>query len=151
MFGLSPTLIAALMALALGFGGGWTANGWRLDAEIARMQSQAAINLSNSIRDAMAQTITYQKVKDDALKKAESRAAAAAVSAAANRAQSDGLRQQLAASASGIPRATHDSLRAHATTLGVVFGECQREYEALGRHATSHASDSLLLQMSWPK
>ena len=144
-------IAGAALAAAACFGAGWTANGWRLDAEISHMQTQAAINLSNSLKDALDQTVKYQRSKDDAIKKAESRAAAAAVSAAANRAESDGLRTQLELSRSSIPDATGDSLRAYATTLNTVFGECQREYEALGRHATSHASDSLTLQMSWPK
>jgi hypothetical protein len=151
---LSPLLqllVASAISLAIGFGGGWATNGWRLGAEISQLQSQQAINLSNGLKTALEDTTRYQRNKDDALKKAESRAAAAAASAAANRAESDGLRAQLEQSRSSIPNATHDSLRAYATTINTVFGECQREYEALGRHATSHASDSLTLQMSWPK
>ena len=151
MFGLSPTLIAALAALALGFGGGWTANGLRLGAEIAHMQAQEAIRLSNGLKDALDKTTQYQRTKDEALKKAESRATANAVSAALADTESDKLRKQLDAAKSGISNANDSSLRAHAATLNTVFRECQREYEEMGRHATRYASDSLTLQMSWPK
>lgn len=151
MFGLYQILASVAVSLVLGFGGGWATNGWRLGAEISQLQAQQAINLSNGLKTALDQTTRYQRTKDEALKKAESRAAANAVVAAAVRSESDGLRQQLESARSGIPQATHDSLRAYATTLSAVFGECQREYETLGRNATSHASDSLTLQMSFPK
>ena len=144
-------ILSAAVSLAIGFGGGWATNGWRLGAEISQLQAQQAINLSNGLKTALDQTTRYQRTKDEALKKAESRAAANAVAAAAVRSESDGLRAQLESARSGIPQATHDSLRAYATTLSAVFGECQREYETLGRNATSHASDSLTLQMSFPK
>lgn len=151
MFGVYELLATFAVSLALGFGGGWTANGWRLGAEIAQIKQDQSDAVTKGVQQALADTVKYQRSKDDAIKKAESRAAAAAVSAAANRAQSDGLRAQLELSRSRIPDATGDSLRSYATTINTVFGECQREYEALGRHATSHASDSLTLQMSWPK
>ena len=144
-------ILSAAVSLAIGFGGGWATNGWRLGAEISQLQAQQAINLSNGLKTALDQTIKFQKAKDEALKKAESRAAANAASASAARTESDRLRLQLESARSGIPQATHDSLRAYAATINTVFGECQREYEALGRHATSHASDSLTLQMSFPK
>lgn len=148
---MNPTLIAALVGLVLGFGGGWTANGWRLDAEISRMQTQAAIDLSNSLKDAMDQSIKYQRNKDDALKKAERRAVDNSRLAASAAAESDKLRVQLANSASDIPRATHDSLVSYATTLNTVFGECRSNYEAMGRTATGHASDVQTLTDAWPK
>ena len=151
MFGVYELLATFAVSLALGFGGGWTANGWRLGAEIAQIKQDQSDAVTKGVQQALADTIKYQRTKDEAIKKAESRAAIAAASAAANRAESDGLRAQLEQSRSSIPNATHDSLRAYATTINTVFGECQREYEALGRHATSHASDSLTLQMSWPK
>ena len=151
MFGVYELLATFAVSLALGFGGGWTANGWRLGAEIAQIKQDQSDAVTKGVQQALADTIKYQRTKDDAIKKAESRAAIAAASAAANRAESDGLRTQLESAKSGIPGATHDSIRAYAATLNTVFGECQREYEALGRHATSHASDSLTLQMSWPK
>lgn len=151
MFGMmSPTLIAAAVSLAIGFGGGWVSNGWRLHAEIAQMQTQEAINLSNGLRDALDKTTRYQRTKDEALKKAESRAAANAASASAARTESDVLRQQLEASSTGIPQATHDSLARYTTTLSAVFGECQAAATGLAEKATGHASDIRKLSESWP-
>jgi len=148
---MNPTLIAALVSLAIGFGGGWASNGWRLGSEIAQMQAQAAIDLSNSLKDALDQTVKYQRTKDEAIKKAERRALDNMRLAAAAGAESDKLRMQLSDAANNIPRATHTSLVAHATTLNAVFSECQRGYEAMGRNAQGHASDVQTLMDAWPK
>ena len=144
-------ILSAAVSLAIGFGGGWATNGWRLGAEISQLQAQQAINLSNGLKTALDQTIKFQKAKDEALKKAESRAAANAASASAARTESDRLRLQLDAASTNIPQATHDSLVRYTTTLSAVFGECQNSIRELAEKATGHASDSLTLQMSFPK
>lgn len=150
MFGLYQILASVAVSLAIGFGGGWATNGWRLGAEISQLQAQQAINLSNGLKTALDQTIKFQKAKDEALKKAESRAAANAASASAARTESDRLRLQLESARSGIPQATHDSLRAYATTLSAVFGECQNSIRELAEKATGHASDVRKLTEAWP-
>lgn len=148
---LLQLLATFAVSLAIGFGGGWAANGWRLGAEIAQIKQEQSEAVTKGVQEALADTIKYQRKKDDALKKAESRAAANAAIAAAARTESDGLRDQLAASASNIPRATHDSLVRYATTLSAVFGECQAEITGLGTKATGHTSDVIKLTDSWPK
>lgn len=151
MFGLYQLLVASAISLALGFGGGWATNGWRLGAEIAQIKQDQAQAVTKSVQEALADTITYQRKKDEALKRAEARAVASRNLAAAAASESDKLRDQLAASASNIPRATHDSLVRYATTLSSVFGECQAEVTGLEAKATGHASDVIKLTDSWPK
>ena len=124
-------ILSAAVSLAIGFGGGWTTNGWRLGAEISQLQAQQAINLSNGLKTALDQTTRYQRTKDEALKKAESRAAANAVAAAAVRSESDGLRQQLESARSGIPQATHDSLRRYAATGSFVAAFLPNRHEVI--------------------
>lgn len=148
---MSPTLIAALVSIVIGFGGGWVSNGWRLDAKIATIKQQNSEAVTEKVKEALAETVKYQKAKDEALKKAEQRAILAAASDSAARAKSERLQSQLDSAAANIPVATYDSLRAYATTLNSVFGECQREYREMGKEATGHASSSLTLQMMFPK
>ena len=148
---LSPTLIAVIASVAIGFGSGWTINGMRLGAEISHMQTQAAINLSNSLKDALDQTVKFQRTKDEALQKAERRALDNSRSAIASRAESDRLRNLLAANASSIDRATHASLQSYASTLSDVYGECVSKYQALGAEADKYTSDLRTLTDAWPK
>lgn len=148
---MNPTLIAALVGLVLGFGGGWASNGWKLEAEIARMQAQGAVDLANSLKDALDQTVRFQRTKDEAIKKAESRAAANAASAATARTESERLRDMLAANSGAIPRATHASLQSYATTLSDVYGECVSKYQSLGAEADKYTSDLRTLTDAWPK
>jgi prophage DNA circulation protein len=150
MFGLYQILASVAVSLAIGFGGGWATNGWRLGAEISQLQAQQAINLSNGLKTALDQTTKFQKAKDEALKKAEARALANSSLAAAARTESDVLRQQLESSRSNIPKATHDSLVRYTTTLSAVFGECQTEITGLGAKATGHTSDIRKLTDTWP-
>lgn len=152
MFGaMNPTLIAALVSLALGFGGGWTSNGWRLNAEIAQIKKTQAEAVTKGVTESMEKTVQYQRKKDEALQKAESRAAANAASAATARAESDRLRALLASSSGTISRATHDSLVGYATALSDVFGECQAAAAGLAEKATGHAADVKTLMEAWPK
>ena len=150
MLGLYQILASVAVSLAIGFGGGWTANGWRLGAEIAQIKQEQSDAVTKGVQQALAETITYQRKKDDALKKAEARALANRDLAAAAASESDKLRDQLAASAGAIPRATHDSLVKYTTTLSTVFGECQTTVTGLAEKATGHASDVLKLTDAWP-
>lgn len=151
---LSPLLqllVASAISLALGFGGGWATNGWRLGAEIAQIKQEQSEAVTKGVQKALADTVSYQRKKDDALKKAESRAAANAAAAAAARTESDGLRDQLVASSANIPRATHDSLQSYASTITTVFSQCVERYQWVAAKADQHASDVQTLTDSWPK
>jgi hypothetical protein len=52
---VSPTLIAGALALVIGFGGGWTANGWRLnaahDAETAERKQAENIAILQRVKN----------------------------------------------------------------------------------------------------
>lgn len=67
------------------------------------------------------------------------------------RAESDGLRDELAAAIRDLPSAACDAVRSHAAALNDVFGQCARTVEEMARQADGHASDSLTYQQAWPK
>ena len=158
MFGLYQILASVAVSLAIGFGGGWATNGWRLGAEISQLQAQQAINLSNGLKTALDQTIKFQKAKDEALKKAESRAAANAASASAARTESDGLRDDLATARAGLPSPAPDASGNNPSaesrlldTMAAGIERLSQRGEEIARAANGHASDTLTLQQAWPK
>lgn len=148
---LTPTLIAALVSLVLGFGGGWVSNGWRLDASISQLKLENSQELTKGLQMALDKTNTYQRTKDEAIKKAELRTSLYAASDLAARTESDRLRNQLAEANGTIGKATNDSLVKYTTTLGGVLNECQAAITGLAEKATGHASDVQTLMDAWPK
>lgn len=50
-----PLLAGGALALALGFGGGWAINGWRLAADMATVQKDAAESRATSANKALDQ------------------------------------------------------------------------------------------------
>lgn len=144
------TLIAAIAALALGFGSGWATNGWRLGAEISHIKEQAATNLTNSLQEALKETTQYQRKKDEAIKRAQSSLADRDTRLSAADSELKRMQQLLSESATNIPRATHDSLVKHATTLSTVYQECGRELKTLGGNAEGHTIDIQTLTASFP-
>lgn len=144
-----PLPYVAAAALGIGLLTGWTANGWRLNAEIDSMVAEHSKAVQVATERAMAETARLQKEKDDAIAKAQIQIQANAASADAARRERDGLRDDLVASRSSFASSSSASLIAHAQTLSVVFEQCLREYQDVAAKADAHATDAELLFNAW--
>lgn len=144
-----PLPYVAAAALGIGLLTGWTANGWRLNAEIDSMVLEHTQAVQVATERAMAETNRLQKEKDDAIAKAQIQVQANAAAAVAARRERDGLRDDLVASRTSFASSTSASLVAHAQALSVVFEQCTREYSEVAAKADAHATDAELLFNAW--
>lgn len=149
--GLYTYAATAIVAGALAFGAGWQTQEWRYGKQIADISQKHATALASANQKALDDTIKMQRTKDDAIKAAEQRAKTQAANAAVLRAERDGLRAQLAATAVQLPSASCISIRDYATTLTGLLDQCAGAFEAMAREASGHAADSRLMQEAWPK
>ena len=145
-----PNLSVTLIAAAIAFGGGWVANGWRLNGKIDRMVAEQSQALAAAGQNAMNEAARLQKQKDEALNEANKIAQRNAQAAADARSQLDRLRRQLANTPS-LSSATCASTRDYATTLSLVFGECATRLGEMAKDADGHAADSRTLEGAWPR
>ena len=144
-----------IAALALGAAlaglGAWQAQAWRYDARIADLQSQHATALADAAQKAMDSTLKMQRTKDEAIAKAEQRAAQNATAAAAARRTADGLRDTLYQFRASLPNAAPATVLERADTAAELFGQCAGALTDLAVKADAHASDAMMLQQAWPK
>ena len=150
MLGTKLALILTMTAALIAGIAGWTANGWRLNAQIDRMVADHATQLAKANADALARYAAMEKQKQEAVNEANRIAQRNARAAASARADAQRLRNQIA-TADSVSTATVTSLRNYTTTLGVVFGECIGEVEGLAKAADGHALDSRTLRQAWPQ
>lgn len=154
VFGLyARVAAAAVIAVALAAGAwrcysaGKAAVRAEWQADIAERTAQAlAASETNRLRER-----AMQRTKDEAINAAEKRATIFRRDADAVAVERNGLRDDLAASRSGIAAASCDSVRQRAATLTDVFEQCAERYSGMAKKADGHASDSLTLQQAWPK
>lgn len=90
-----------------------------------------------------------QKVKDEALAKAQQELFARERDVAATRTERDRLRQQLQSSRTNLTQATSSSLVEYTSTLSDVFEHCTREYTELAAKADGHTIDIKTLTDAW--
>lgn len=150
MLPFQTTLIACAVSAAAAFGGAWTVQGWRYDAQIADMHTAQALQLAQANADALERTRNMQGVKDEAIRQAEQRAKVQAVAAANARADAGRLRDQLTAADKRITTASRAAVDQYAATLGVVFGQCVEEYRGMAEKADRHSDDARLMREAWP-
>ena len=149
MFDIRTTIIGAVAIAVVSALLGWTANGWRLNAKIDRIQAEYAVDLAKANADALAKYTALEKKKQEAIDEARKQAQTNARAADAARAELDRLRSQLASSS--VSTATCASVRSYTTTLQAIFGECAARLEWLAKEADGHALDSRTLEGAWPK
>lgn len=150
-------VVAVVFALSLAMGSAYKG---KRETEQALAQTRAefaaykleverkhAAALAKALSDHQAQ----EKIKDEAIKRAEERAAAAEARAVALRRQSVSLRDDLAAANARLSIAGVDALREYAAAANAVLGDCQAEYAAMAEKAEGHAADVRLLKESWPQ
>lgn len=142
--------------LYLAFAGALVAGGYALVDHIGDVREAkvlAKVAQERAVENARNEkvTATWQKGKDDALEKANKRAADLQVSADKLASLNRGLRNDLTDQRSKLSTASSAAVRQYAATANVVFGECSAEVERLAKVADGHSSDSLMLQQAWPK
>ena len=153
---LQTTLIAALISLVMGFGGGWLVEGWRMDAkDVHRIEAQATKDKKDheaqTERERLAHVADIKR--EEAVIAAQNEANARAVVARrdATSARGDRDRVLLAADAAiAAARVSHQACLDNAATLADVFKLSVIEYQSLGEKADGHVNDVRLLSDSFP-
>ena len=154
-------LVAQVMryaaALAVGAALAWGAQGWRLGAQVQSGQAaletlkrEHAESLTRATASALNATLKWQKVKDDAIDRAQQRAKSQAASAAAARTERDSLRHALAAASRRLPDATHAACADYGAAVGGLLDQCAAQHQELARQCDGHASDVRLMLEAWP-
>lgn len=143
--------IAAGLLLVLAFAAGWAVNGWRADSKISLLKKERAEQAMRAGASALASYSRMEKIKDEAIKSAQGRAAANAADAGRAAVAVDGLRKQLATVPTRIAAATRSAVDEYAATAGELLGACTAEYQWMAKQADGHANDARMISEAWPK
>ena len=139
---LAAAVIAALAA--------WFFQDNRYTAELAELRlehANAVIKTTSTLRaEQHAITTKYQ----GALNAATERETISRRHLAAAARESDGLREQLSATARRIATAPPATVAEYATAVSGLFTDCSRSYQELAGQADGHANDVRTLTEAWP-
>ena len=141
----------AIVAGALAFGAAWQTQEWRYGKQIADIQAQHAAALASANQKALDDTIKMQRTKDEAIAKAEQRAAQNAAAAGAARRTADGLRDTIYSIRADLPSYSQSAAAKTADTAAELLGVCADEYRSVAEKADRHAADTVMLIEAWPK
>lgn len=144
-------LAGLAIAAAIGFGSGWTVNGWRLNGEIKEIELGAEKAARKSEQDARTKEQEHAKRLQDAQHAATEREKKLRADADALRATAGSLRDDLAEFRRRLPSLTREAVERYADAASVVFGECTAEYQRLAEQADRIDSDRQKLEDAWPK
>jgi hypothetical protein len=150
LFDIVPGWIWAIVCAGLfGWGG---INAYRVNsaqADLAQMQKDQAVAVSEASRRALSVSNTMQRKKDEAIKQATTRAAENA--AAAGRAKSELARlRESSAIGAGNAVTSIAACSEYTATANAVLNECAGALVELAVQADGHASDVRTLTGSWP-
>ena len=141
----------AVVAVALGFAGGWKTQGWRLGEQIAdieRASAEASAKTQAAARAAeQSFALQLQKAQDESAKR-ETKLRADVADA---RRSVDGLRGTLYNFRASLPNAAPAAVIARADTAAELLGTCADEYRSVAEAADRIASDRQTLIDAWPK
>ena len=150
-------LAAALLAAVIAAAGAWTAQSWRMAEQVQSgktalesLKREHAESLTRATGSALNATIAWQKVKDDAIDRAQQRAKAQAAHAAAARRDADSLRNTLASASLRLPDAAPSACVEYATASSGLLDQCAAAYQGLAAVADGHAGDVRTLTEAWP-
>lgn len=149
-------LIAGLIAAAVAFGAGWLVNGWRMDAKLARLESQHAAVLEQLANAAVAsvQAVRAEEARRHAVVEeqrdiAQNKLDGLALDVAAGRAFSDRLRDELDALRRRGPTCSAGSTHGSASEPRFdAIGVLADMYEGLERHGRAVAEYADRLQIA---
>lgn len=148
---------AALLAAVVAATGAWYVQDWRLAEQvqagktaIESLKREHAESLTRATGSALNATIAWQKVKDDAIDRAQQRAKAQAHSADIARRERDSLRNTIASAGLRLPDATPSACIEYGAAASGLLNQCAAAYQELAAVADGHASDVRLMQEAWP-
>lgn len=149
---------AALLAAIIAATGAWTAQSWRMGAQVQASQAaleslkrEHAESLTRASGSALNATIAWQKVKDDAIDRAQQRAKAQAHSADIARRERDSLRNTIAAASMRLPIAAPAAVTEYAAAASGLLDQCATAHQELARQCDGHVSDVRLMLEAWPQ
>lgn len=143
---LSVALLALLAATTT-----WRIQDWRYGKQISDIRAQEAQTYAAKLAEERATEQERYETAMEALNAARRRENQNRAAAAAARAESDRLRDDLAAATAQLPGLAGDALRDRAATLGELLGLCAAEYQGMAGKAQRHADDVRTLTEAWPK
>lgn len=145
---LSPYALA--VSLALFFATGWQVQGWRMQAQLERVNAAYSQQLEALHAQALDDYLQMEDAKDVAIREAQIRADENSAAATTARATVERLRRDLAGVPARIQSATRTAVDEYAATATVVFEQCSAEVTELARAADGHANDAALMLRAWP-
>ncbi len=144
-------------ALAVGAVLAWGAQGWRMGAQVQAgktaletLRREHAESLTRATASALNATLKWQKVKDDAIDRAQQRAKIQAASAAAARRERDSLRDTLASAGLRLPDAAQSACTEYGAAVSGLLDQCGAQLAGMAQICDGHASDVRLMQEAWP-
>lgn len=150
-------VIRYAIALTLGAVLAWGAQSWRMGVQVQAgktavesLQREHAESLTRATGAALNATLKWQKVKDDAIDRAQQRAKAQAHSADIARRERDSLRNTIAAASLRLPDATPSACTEYGAAVSGLLGQCSAAYQELAAVADGHVSTIRLMQEAWP-
>lgn len=144
-------LITAAVAAFLAALAAWYFQVDHYEAKLLTLRLQHAQAMAEAHQKAQDATIKMQRTKDEAIAKAEARAAQNAAAAAAARRTVDGLRDTLYSFRASLPSLSQSAAAVAADTAAELLGACAARYSDVAAAADRHASDALTLIEAWPK
>lgn len=119
-------------------------------ADFAKREAAAAKEYAGQIQQAFTDTISMQRKADEAIRKAQERAAQLAVATDRARAESRGLRDDLTAAEMRLSRASIEAVREYASTANAVLDDCRGAFQGMAEKAAGHEADVRTLIDAWP-
>lgn len=148
---------AALLAAAVAATGAWYVQDWRLGEQaqasktaLESLRREHAESLTRATASALNATLVWQKVKDDAIDRAQQRAKAQAHSADIARRERDSLRNTIAAASLRLPGSAQSACTEYGATASGLLNQCAAAYQELAAVADGHVSTIRLMQEAWP-
>lgn len=143
-------IIGAASAL-LAFGGAWKVQGWRYGEQINEIKHNLAEQRVAAVTAARTEEKTrYEKVLA-AERAAKQRSETLARDAAGARAESNRLRDELAAAKRRVPQESTAAIRERTALLTDLLGDCSENYQGMAGTADRLANDVRTLIEAWPR
>lgn len=147
---MNITLITSFVAAIVAAAAAWAFQDARYTAELAELRlehANAVIKATSTLRaEQHAITTKYQ----GALNAATERETISRRHLGAAARESDGLREQLSATARRIATAPPATVAEYATAVSGLFTDCSRSYQELASQADGHANDVRKHRDAWP-
>lgn len=143
-----PVILAAAVGLASATGA-WLYQENRYEAILAERTAEYSTALAAANANALAQTVSLQKAKDEAERKAQIRITAIRRDTAASQSALVGL-SEAADTALRSASHSHSACLADANALTVVLGKCSAELHDMAADADGWHNEDLTLREAWP-